>query len=367
MPLEIGVWRIDRDPQLLETISLDQEERLEAMIESDPSIVAPNLLIIGRQVATDHGGRLDLLAMNPDGNLVVLELKRDMTPREAVAQLLDYGSWVRDLSVIDIANIYDKYLERYHPQNHSPSLDEAFCSRFRLSEMPDELNNSHELVIVSSALDPSTERIVNYLSEDYDVTINAVFFRVFKDGDSEYLTRAWLIDPTSVADKTTRGRDKRVWNGEFYVSYGHDETALRWQDGQRFGFIGAGGGHWYSGTLAMLEPGHRVWVNVPGKGYVGVGIVTERMKRADEFAVTLEDGTESLLSKVPGIPERLFDDSDDPEMAEYFVRVEWVKAVPLASAVREKGFFGNQNSVCKPTAESWEFTVDRLKAHFGIE
>lgn len=37
----------------------------------------------------------------------------------------------------------------------------------------------------------------------------------------------------------------------------------------------AGGGSWYSRTLGLLEPGARVWVNVPSKGYVGVGRVTE--------------------------------------------------------------------------------------------
>jgi RecB family endonuclease NucS len=54
--------------------------------------VGEPLLIIGRQVATSSGKVIDLLAADADGVLHVLELKKDKTPREVVAQVLDYGS-----------------------------------------------------------------------------------------------------------------------------------------------------------------------------------------------------------------------------------------------------------------------------------
>jgi len=38
--------------------------------------------------------------------------------------------------------------------------------------------------------------------------------------------------------------------------------------------------------------------------------------------------------------------------------------VPLEKAVQEIGLFGNQNTVCKPTAPKWRFTVERLKEKF---
>lgn len=46
--------------------------------------------------------------------------------------------------------------------------------------------------------------------------------------------------------------------------------------------------------------------------------------------------------------------------------MEWIKTVPLAHAINESGFFGNQNSVAKPRAESWFKTLTRLKQRFGI-
>jgi len=48
------------------------------------------------------------------------------------------------------------------------------------------------------------------------------------------------------------------------------------------------------------------------------------------------------------------------------VGVKWIATVPLEKAVKEKGFFGNQNSVAKPTAPKWNYTVQRLKERFGV-
>ena len=51
---------------------------------------------------------------------------------------------------------------------------------------------------------------------------------------------------------------------------------------------------------------------------------------------------------------------------EYFVKIKWLKTLPREEAYDELGFFGNQNSVCKPTASRWRSTVEHLKDKFQI-
>ncbi len=58
--------------------------------------------------------------------------------------------------------------------------------------------------------------------------------------------------------------------------------------------------------------------------------------------------------------------ADDEEKAEYLVRVKWLRSFPIKQAVSELGFFGNQNSVCKPRSSKWLFTVDTLKKKWDI-
>ena len=96
-------------------------------------------------MGTAFGKVVDLLVMDKDGKLVVIELKRDRTPREVVAQLLDYGSWVRTLEDEDIAGIFDAYLRRYHSAHAGTGLDQAFCERFGVSAMPESLSEGHGL------------------------------------------------------------------------------------------------------------------------------------------------------------------------------------------------------------------------------
>lgn len=364
MPLELGVWRIDQGLRPMQFAPLDLEDRLELVLAQDIGIASPNWMVIGRQVSTDHGTRIDLLALDRDANLVVLELKRDRTYREIVAQTLDYGSWVRELKDERIAQIFDDYQRRHSPDQTALSIDDAFRERFGIP-IPDEMNSSHELVIVASALDDSTERVVKYLAEEYGVRINAVFFRVFRDGDREYLTRAWLTDPAAVSAGPGEEAASGDWNGEYYVSFGFDPATIA--DGLHRGYIVAGGGTWYSRTLSLLEPGARIWVNVPGHGYVGVGEVAEGMQPIDHFMVTDESGNAVRLVDVSTPAAQLRRLADNPEMADYLVRVRWLKTVDLDQAIHEKGFFGNQNSAAQPRSPKWEHTVQRLKVHFGVE
>ena len=67
------------------------------------------LMILGRQVKTDSGKVIDLLGIDAEGGVHVPELKRDRTPRDVVAQILDYGSWVEQLSQKQIRDICDHY------------------------------------------------------------------------------------------------------------------------------------------------------------------------------------------------------------------------------------------------------------------
>jgi hypothetical protein len=282
-----------------------------------------------------------------------------------VAQLLDYASWAKNLKAEDIASIYEDYNQKYHPKNAIKSLDTAFCKRFNVPEMPEELNESHQLVVVASRLDESTERIVKYLSGEHNVPINAIFFRVFKDDEREYLSSMWFIDPT-LQPPSASGEDKEPWNGEFYVSFGHEDNGRRWEDAVEYSFIGGGGGPWYSRTLNQLEIGKRVWVNVPGYGYVGVGEVVEGPVKVDKFMVKDAKREDVPITNVHLKGPNILRNKDDEERAEYLVRVKWLKVLKLSEAVKEKGFFGNQNTVCKPVTKKWQHTVEILKKRFGL-
>ena len=211
---------------------------------------------------------------------------------------------------------------------------------------------------------------MQYLA-DRDIAINIAFFRVFLDDDHQLLSRAWFIDPIGTDEITRKpGANRSKWNGEYYASFGHDDYR-DWEDARQYGFISAGGGRWFTNTLALLVPGARVWVNVPGRGYVGVCEVENRVVKVDQFVVKLAGDHEVPITEAPlhasKMKENAEQNADNDDKAEYLVRVKWIRTLPLNEAIHEVGFFGNQNSVCRPTAPKWNHTVERLKQRFRIE
>lgn len=364
MPLELGIWKLDGStftPHKVAFSAPDLELHLEKAIAQDLSIVAPGLMLLGRQVVTPWRKFIDILAIDSDGNLIVLELKRDKTPREVVAQALDYGSWVQSLAYEDITRIFAE-------KNPEAAFESAFEESLGVAP-PDVLNGSHRLVIVAADLDPATERILNYLSDGFGVPINVVFFHFFRDGDSQFLARTWLRDPhafeqsTPQLIKTPRPKPSAPSNGNnFYVNVS-DDVAHNWDDCRRYGFIAAGGGKRYSRPLFNLFEGARVFVNIPGKGYVGVGIVEAPPVAATQAKINTPKGEKPLLD-LPLVAPNMARDAGDEELCEYIVPVRWLKTAPREEAYRESGMFGNQNIVCRLTNA---FTLDKLIAHFVLE
>jgi hypothetical protein len=358
MPIKHAIWKVGAEPSALATTTLVSEQQLEDMIVAAPQILSGEWMFIGRQEQTGLGGRIDLLAIAPDASLVLVELKRNRTPREIVAQALDYASWVEQLSADKIAQIYQRF-------SKGGNLGEAFKQHFGAELDEEALNESHQIILVAAELDDSTERIITYLNAR-NIAINVVFFRVFQHGSEQLLSRAWLIDPgetqANVAATTKVKGEKEPWNGEFYVSFG-DTTSRSWEDARKYGFISAGGGSWYSQTLKLLSPGDRVWVKIPKVGYVGVGIVKETVQPASDFMVATPEGERSALDVLQHA--NLYrQHANDPEKTEYFVKVDWLDTAPTRKAVDEVGLFGNQNTVCQPTTPKWRHTVERLKTHF---
>ena len=355
MPIENALWTVSSSPASVPQATLPSEQVLEEMIVAEPSILSSEWMLVGRQVETGHGGRIDLLAIAPDGSLIIIELKRERTPREVVAQALDYASWVEGLDADDISQIYS----RFKPGR---SLAEDYLKQCGHHLDEDSINESHQVVIVASQLDAASERIVAYLN-DRGIGINVLFFRVFNLGGQALLSRTWLVDPAQLqvqASASGSKGDKEPWNGEYYVSFGADGDR-RWDEAMKYGFISGGGGAWYSNTLNMLDIGDRVWVKIPGKGFVGVGRVSGKRANSDEFMIDGQPASQVL----EGGSARA--NSDDPTRREYFVPVEWIKTLPEDKAIHEIGMFGNQNTVCRPRTPTWRSTVAQLKDRLGVD
>ncbi|MCY3925403.1 MAG: endonuclease NucS [bacterium] len=359
MAVEMAIWRMtDEGLHRLESSPLDFEQRLEDMLAEDPAMIDTDLLVIGRQVRTGFGGVIDLLALDAEGRVHVLELKRDKTPRDVVAQALDYGSWAKDLSLEQLEQIHQD------SENVETRLDEAFAEHFG-GPLPDVVNAEQQFTIVASELDPTSDRIIEFLAGSYDVPINAVFFRHFADGGHEYLARTWLLDPHQVEDKGARlsRRKLRPWNGrDVCVILGHDKPDdPRWHIARKHGYLSAGGRK----RLRNLEEGQRVFAYVSGAGYVGIGQITGEMIPARDAQVDVDGQRQPLLDQ-PDINSARWRQnaaSEDPEVIEMVVAVKWLATQPVGEAFLEKNLFTPRQTLCKLRHTP---TIETVESAFGL-
>lgn len=101
------------------------EREVEDFLYKYPEVFFKELVLyIGRQVHTSNNKIIDLLAIDKDARIIVIELKRNKAPRDIVAQILDYTSWLSQLSEDELNNITKKYIHR--------DIKEAFESYFNL-------------------------------------------------------------------------------------------------------------------------------------------------------------------------------------------------------------------------------------------
>lgn len=157
-----------------------QESILEDWLETNPHsiIESGNLLIIGRQVTTNLGGFIDLLAVDKQGDVAVIELKRGRTPRETLAQALEYASFAEGLDYEQLENIFHTYMDdesanfaQYHRDYFELATDEAVV-----------FNKDQRMVIVGQDITPEIRQTSTFLRQK-GILVTCVEFTLFKTED----------------------------------------------------------------------------------------------------------------------------------------------------------------------------------------
>lgn len=203
MATQIKTWQIiDGKLEELDTKLSDagrsEPYDLEEWIASNPSIIEEGMSIIGRQVQT-KSGPLDLLALDRTGNTVIVELKRDKLPREVLAQAIDYASDLSDWDFDRLGETCLKYTQK--------SLEDIITENYpELSIETLNINESQRIILVGFAIESSLERMINWLSETYNVNINALILHYLRTSSGDE-----LISKTSViSEEIVEQRSKRA-------------------------------------------------------------------------------------------------------------------------------------------------------------
>ncbi|RKL66508.1 hypothetical protein CR203_14515 [Salipaludibacillus neizhouensis] len=133
---------------------IKEREHIEEWIRKSPQTLGEDLLIIGHEYDKfENNERLDLLALDTDGNLVIIETKQDYASSGVDFQVLKYCSYCSTLKPIDIIEIYEEYIKKFSLQGDAIDNILEFLDIDSQDILNNLLNKSQRIIIVGNEFD----------------------------------------------------------------------------------------------------------------------------------------------------------------------------------------------------------------------
>ncbi len=139
-------------------LGFTERKHLQEWLAHEPSALGEELLIIQKEFDgfDDTRERLDLLALDKDGNLVIIENKLDDSGRDVVWQALKYASYCASLTKLQIVEVFQQYINRYEKGNGEGNPVDASTQICEFLDAPDldevklNLGNSQRIMMVAA-------------------------------------------------------------------------------------------------------------------------------------------------------------------------------------------------------------------------
>lgn len=234
MNSEIRVWSVDLssyDATELESIfSLDSEHVLEELFVNNPQILMPGLTLVARQAragkARIDDGELDLLGIDEYGGLVVFELKKKSLARKAVAQIIDYCSYLEALTERELLEYISGHSNQLETAREFDDFEDWYIERGW--ELESDLKPI-KMVLVAFDADDAAFRMVDFLSK-CGVAISIQTFQGFHHNKQTLL--ASQLD-RAIEEQVGR-KSRKQGRVELYRALAHkaNELGIRkfWED-----------------------------------------------------------------------------------------------------------------------------------------
>jgi Holliday junction resolvase-like predicted endonuclease len=199
-------WVIEKTgPTKLHESSIELEKNLETWIEKDPSLVQNGLIILHRQLVLD-GGRLDLLALDPQGRMVVIEIKTGFLDNNVITQAFYYVAQIAKMPFYNLSAKVDSYLEAQNIQLVQ-LLEERGVDIVSQQDEREAL-----AIVVGTGRKRGFAQMLDYYAIKYEVPITSVIFDVFEVPDGKRV----LVRERTDADfvKATSTDKSKQWSVE---------------------------------------------------------------------------------------------------------------------------------------------------------
>jgi len=133
-------------------LGFKEREHLQEWIAKDPSCLGEELLIIQKEFDgfQDTRERLDLLALDKQGNLVIIENKLDDSGRDVTWQVIKYASYCSGLSKDEIRSIFQDYIRKQGKSESAEDIISDFLEKEDFAEIQLNQGAAQRIVMVAA-------------------------------------------------------------------------------------------------------------------------------------------------------------------------------------------------------------------------
>lgn len=160
------------------------------------------LLIIQKEFAgfDDTKERLDLLALDKKGNLVIIENKLDDSGRDVVWQALKYAGYCANLRKEQILDIFQRYLDKYEPEETRPAAEvmAEFLECESLDEVQINQNRTQRVMMVAASFRKEVTNTALWLMQ-FGLRVQCFKVKPYKFNDDVFVDIRQVI-PTPEAE-----------------------------------------------------------------------------------------------------------------------------------------------------------------------
>lgn len=131
-------------------LQFKEREHLQEWIANNPESLGEELLIIQKEFSgfNETNERLDLLALDKEGNLVIIENKLDDSGKDVTWQAIKYASYCAGLTKQDILQIFQEYLGK--GDNAEDKLSEFYDNKEFSELVLNHGQNSQRLILIAA-------------------------------------------------------------------------------------------------------------------------------------------------------------------------------------------------------------------------
>jgi uncharacterized protein YnzC (UPF0291/DUF896 family) len=189
-------------------LGFKERDHLQVWLENNPEVFGEELLFIQKEFDgfDDTRERLDLLAIDKQGNLVVIENKLDDSGRDVTWQVLKYASYCSSLSKQQIKDIYQAYLNRNNVNEDSEKNISEFLNAEDFGEI--QLNQNQRIILVSGNYRKEVTSTVLWLLTKYNLRIQCFKATPYSFGEQFLLKIEQIIPVKEIEEYTIRMAEK---------------------------------------------------------------------------------------------------------------------------------------------------------------